>query len=351
MMLRTTVRSPVATFAAIALELMLLLTPLGTAAQTYTNPVLDVNFPDPTALRVGGTMYAYGTGQDASQAGPAKYIAMTKSTDLRNWTPAAMVLILPAWATGDTWAPHVVKDPGQASRYVMYFSAKGYRAHPDVPDDADKCIGVAVSTSPDGPFTAQPAPLICGSGGREIDPFAFYDQNESKWFLFWGSGSNVPMSRRQLSTDLLTFASGSTAVDVISAIPGNKYSSLVEGAWVLDRGAYRYLFMSGKHCCMGDDDYAVTVARKPLSNLSGPWVRYAGGDNGAILKMNATWRAPGHNGIFVDGAGQHWIIYHARRPNMPNKRVLMMDRITWQDDWPRIAGDSPSTGATAAPIP
>ena len=125
----------------------------------------------------------------------------------------------------------------------------------------------------------------------------------------------------------------------------------MEAAWLLDRGAYRYLFMSGKHCCMGDDDYAVTVARKPLSNLGSAWVRYTGGDTGAILKMNSTWRAPGHNAIFVDGAGHHWMIYHARRPNAPNKRVLMMDRITWQDDWPRIANDSPSTGAVAAPVP
>lgn len=321
-------------------------------AQTYTNPILDQNFPDPATLRVGNTLYAYATGQNTASTSPAKYIAMSKSTDLRTWTTSTTVLILPAWATGDTWAPHVIKDPTATDRYVMYFSAKGNQAHPDVPDNADKCIGVAVASSPDGPFTPTSTPLICGSGGREIDPFAFYDPYESKWFLFWGSGANVPMSRRELSSNLLTFATGSTAANVISAIPSDKYRSLVEGAWVIDRGAYRYLFTSGRHCCLTDDDaYAVTVARKSLSNLSGPWVRYEGGDHGAILKMNPTWAAPGHNGIFVDGAGHHWMIYHARRPLAPNKRVLMMDRIVWQDDWPRIANDSPSTQAVPAPVP
>lgn len=320
-------------------------------AQTYTNPILNENFPDPATLRVGGTMYVYATGQRTSAATPAKYIMMTKSNNLTSWTPSLPVLILPSWATGDTWAPHVIKDPAVANRYVMFFSAKGYQPHPNVPDNADKCIGVAVSSSPEGPFNAQPNPLICGSGGREIDPFSFYDTNEGKWFLFWGSSATVPMSRRELSADLVSFSPGSAAVDVIYAVPGNKYSQLVEGAWVIDHGSYRYLFMSGKHCCMGDDDYAVTVARKSLSNLTGPWVRYNGGDSGAILKMNATWRAPGHNAIFVDGAGRDWIVYHARRPNAPNTRVLLMDRIIWQDDWPRIAGDTPSTGAVAAPTP
>ncbi|QDX26905.1 family 43 glycosylhydrolase [Sphingomonas suaedae] len=320
-------------------------------AQTYTNPILDENVPDPATLRVGGTLYVYATGAKTGSSNPAKYIQMTKSTDLINWTPTTTVLILPSWATGDTWAPDVIKDPSVANRYVMYFSAKGNQAHANVPDNADKCIGVAVASSPDGPFTAQPAPLLCGSGGREIDPMAFYDNNESKWFLFWGSSSTVPMSRRALSANLLTFAAGSTTANVISAIPGDPYSSLVEAAWLLDRGAYRYLFMSGKHCCMGDDDYAVTVARKSLSNLSGPWVRYTGGQNGAILRRNVTWQAPGHNAVFVDGAGHHWMVYHARRPNAPNKRVLMMDRITWQNGWPRIANDSPSTGAVAAPVP
>ena len=163
-------------------------------AQTYINPVLDENVPDPATLRVDDTLYVYATGAKTGSSSPAKYIQMTKSTDMINWTPTTTVLILPAWATGDTWAPHVIKDPAVASRYVMYFSAKGNQSHANVPDNADKCIGVAVASLPEGPFTAQSAPLLCGSGGREIDPMAFYDPNESKWFLFWGSSATVPMS-------------------------------------------------------------------------------------------------------------------------------------------------------------
>lgn len=319
------------------------------SAQVYSNPVLDQEFADPTVIRVGSTTYAYATGDRAGSNSATPYILMSKSADLVHWSATTTVMPLPAWATGATWAPHVVRDTASAHRYVMYFSAKADSTLPNVPDDADKCLGVAVARSPEGPFHPQKNPLICGPRFRNIDPMAFHDTVAGKWFLYWGSEFQ-PIRKQELSTDLLTFAPGSEPIDVIDPIAGDKYSNLIEGTWVIDHGSYRYIFLSGSDCCEGDDRYAVTVARKPLSDLEGPWERYKGGDHGAILKMNASWGAPGHNAIFVDGAQDYWIAYHARR-RASAKRVFLIDRIDWRDGWPRIAGDGPSTTMVKAPTP
>lgn len=319
------------------------------SAQIYRNPLLAEDFADPTVIRVGTTTYAYATGDRAGSNRATPYILMSKSEDLVHWSATTTVMYLPAWATGATWAPHVIRDPTSAHRYVMYFSAQALSTLPNVPDDADKCLGVAVAGSPDGPFYPKNDPLVCGPRFRNIDPMAFHDTVAGKWFLYWGSEFQ-PIRKQELSTDLLTFAPNSAPIDVIGPIAGDKYSNLIEGTWVIDHGSYRYIFLSGSDCCTGDDRYAITVARKPLSKLNAPWERYNGGDHGAILKMNSDWGAPGHNAIFVDSAKKYWIAYHARRRGS-EKRLFLIDRIHWRDNWPRIAGDSPSITMKKAPTP
>ena len=319
------------------------------SAQMYKNPALPEDFADPTIIREGRITYAYATGDREGSNSTTPYILMSKSTDLVHWSTATGVMPLPAWAVGSTWAPHVVRDPTVAHRYVMYFSAKANTKLPNVPDDADKCLGVAVAKSPNGPFQPQKDPLICGPRFRNIDPMAFYDKVAGKWFLYWGS-EFLPIRKQELSQDLLTFVKGSNPIDVIDPITGDKYSNLIEATWVLDHGSYRYIFLSGSDCCEGDDRYAVTVARKLLTKLDGPWERYKGGDHGAILKMNAVWGAPGHNAIFVDAAQNHWIAYHARRRGS-SERYFLIDRIVWKDNWPRIVGDGPSQNFVKAPKP
>lgn len=318
-----------------------------TPRSTYQNPVLDTDFPDPAVLRVGTTMFAYATGATSEPGTQTPYIRMSRSTDLVTWTTPVTVMSLPAWAIGATWAPHVISDPRQADRHVMYFSAQADPADPAVPAGSGKCLGVATAQSPFGPFTPRAAPLRCGPGFANIDPMALRMPG-GRHVLYWGSAGQ-PIRSQPLSDDLLSFAAGSRPTDVLAPIPGDKYAGLIEGAWVIDRGRYRYLFTSGSRCCSTPDGYAVTVARRDL-DTDGPWVRYTDGDHGAILRLNGSWQAPGHNAVFVDSAGIYWIMYHARRPGQ-SRRVLMLDRIEWVDGWPRIATDSPSTRPVPGPAP
>ena len=279
-----------------------------------------------------GWFYAYAT-QDISSVKPVN-IQVARSRDLVSWEHLGDALPRkPDWAATkqDFWAPHVIHDPAHG-RYVMYYSAE--------PDSAKgKCLAVATSTSPAGPFADQGVPLLCGEGVENIDPMAFDDPKTGARLLYWGSGRK-PIRVRELAPDRLSFRPGSTAVDLLYPDPHQPYRSLIEGAWMTFRDGTYYLFFSGDRCCTHDARYAVMVAR--AATAFGPFERL----DGAILESNESWPAPGHNSIATDAAGDDWIVYHAFRGSA---RVMMLDRIVYDGGWPRVAGGRPSTTRQAAP--
>lgn len=75
------------------------------------------------------------------------------------------------WAARQMWAPDCAHKDG---KYYLYFPAKR-------PDGIFQ-IGVAVSDSPVGPFTAQPQPI---AGSYSIDPAVFGD-DDGKFYLYFG---------------------------------------------------------------------------------------------------------------------------------------------------------------------
>jgi arabinan endo-1,5-alpha-L-arabinosidase len=65
-----------------------------------------------------------------------------------------------------------------------------------------------------------------------------------------------------------------------------------------------------------------------------------------IIKKNDRFVGTGHNSEIVqDNNGNDWIFYHAVSVEKPKGRVLMMDKVKWNNDWPYIEGGSPSLEA------
>ena len=325
----------------------------------YSNPVIDLDFPDPAVLTTpDGTHYVYATQGDGQGTGMMN-LRVARSADLTQWTLLGDALpVKPVWAsnTQDFWAPHVIAADG---RYFMYYSAKPDAALTDA--SRGLCLGVATATRPEGPFVDSGKPMLCGGGFENIDPMAFDDPATGKRLLYWGSGFK-PIKVQELSADRISFIAGSRPVDLVATIksedPAN-YQRLVEGAWVIRRGKFYYLFYSGDNCCGAKAHYAVMVARS--TSATGPFQSYAeahGAANSVILAANSQWIAPGHNAIVTDANGDDWIVYHAvdaRRSRakdsdeVNSRRIMLIDRIEWVDGWPRIAGNSPSSGPRAAP--
>jgi arabinan endo-1,5-alpha-L-arabinosidase len=329
------------------------------SAATYRNPVLDADFPDPAVIRASdGLYYAYATQTD--EDGRWINIQVARSRDLVSWERMADALpVKPGWAsrTQDFWAPHVAEHDG---RFYLYYSAGPDAALTD--PGAGLCLAVATAVRPEGPFTDMGRPLQCGPTFVNIDPFSYDDPATGRRLLYWGSG-HQPIKVQELAADRLSFAPGSSPVDLIPALPGSAptlYSRLVEGAWVVLRDGYYYLFYSGDTCCGRNANYAVLVARS--RSATGPFETFAqatGAPSSVILEKRGNWFAPGHNSVIQDRAGEHYMLYHAvdtSRPRLhPNadintRRVMLLDRIIWQDGWPRVVGNGPSTEPQPRPV-
>jgi arabinan endo-1,5-alpha-L-arabinosidase len=328
------------------------------APATFTNPVLDENFPDPAVLRAAdGYYYVYAT--QGEHAGRMHNIQAARSRDLVRWERLGDVLpAKPGWASGtqDFWAPHVSAHGG---RYFLYYSAKPDAALTDT--SRGLCLAVAVADRPQGPFTDIGRPLQCGESFVNIDPFAYDDPATGKRLLYWGSGFG-PIKVQELGADRISFAPGSRPIDLVPVIkdedPAN-YQRLVEGAWIVRRDGFYYLFYSGDNCCGPKAHYAVLVARS--RSATGPFETMAqatGSGNSVILEHRGHWLAPGHNAVVEDARGDHWLLYHAvdtRRPrskpteDINSRRVMLLDRLVWRDGWPRVEGNGPSTGPVPAP--
>ena len=305
------------------------------------NPVLNINFPDPTVINVNGNYYAYAT--RSSYEGRMINIQVAVSKDLFNWEYKGDALPQkPSWASNTQifWAPDVLYD-STTNQYVMFYSAKNNDT------SVNMCIGVAFSKDPTGPFVDKGTPLLQGKGFGNIDPMAMVDPQTGKRILYWGSDFQ-PIRVQELNDDWKSFKDGSTAATVLFPDKEKEYSKLIEGAWVDYHDRKYYLYYSGDNCCGDNANYAVMVAR--ADNAFGPFERLgeaSGSGNSVILAKDSIWTAPGHNSIFKDNHGNTWIAYHAIWKNEAEKekakhenkyvtRVMCIEPVTYKVGWPVV---------------
>jgi len=305
------------------------------------NPVLNIDFPDPTVINANGTFYAYAT--QARHDGKMINIQLASSKNLFDWTYIGDALPQkPLWAnqTQDFWAPHVLYD-SLLRKYVLFFCAKSNDT------TTNKGIGVAFANTPEGPFVPKDTPLIVGKGFEDIDPMAMIDPATGKKILYWGSGFQ-PIRAEEMTNDWTAFKKGSTATAVVYPGKEKNYTILIEGAWVDVHDGNYYLYYSGDNCCGDKANYAVMVAR--ANNAFGPFERLGearGTGSSVILEKDSTWLAPGHNSIVTDSKGNTWMAYHAIWRNKSKaghpsgndhyvKRVLCIAPVQYVNGWPVV---------------
>lgn len=312
---------------------------------TYSNPIIDADFPDPSVIHVPGDgYYAYATHDEISLT--INNIQLCKSDDFINWSePVGALTELPTWAKtcNKFWAPQVVKVGNQ---YRLY-----YAAEPDTKDGM--CLAMAVSNEPHG-FTdiGKPLAQVPGSTYKMIDPCFFYDVKSGKNLLYYGS-AHEPISVVEIADDGYSFIS--KPVNVLFPKPGVQFESLREGAFVTYQSKFdRYfLWVSGDNT-WAENGYAVSVfwSADPMEEFQ----PIPG--NHILLKPNVKWDSPGQNCIFTDAEKNDWIIYHAvdvedKFIDNTNhfKRKMCMDKVIYDEDgWPYVNSNSPSFEKEAAPI-
>ncbi|WP_225755580.1 family 43 glycosylhydrolase [Actinotalea sp. Marseille-Q4924] len=338
-----------------------------TSSTTYTNPVSEPfadTFADPAVIRgKDGYWYAYGTTDPLFEGeGQRHLLPISRSTDLVTWEYVGDAFTedtLPDWADTERnaalWAPDIRYVDGE---YRLYYVVTETTVTPEHNDNA---IGVATAPTPVGPWTDSGEPVV---PPRRVGPDNFlwtFDpshvvDSDGTEHLFYGSyygGIYVT----ELSEDGTRAVGAATQVAI-----DNKY----EGAYVIHRDGYWYLFVSSANCCAGPTTgYSVHVGRS--ESLTGPYVDREGvpllqsraGGTPVLAPNGNAFVGTGHNAIVTDLAGQDWNVYHAIDRADPyldgtggiNERPMLMDRLDWIDGWPTTrAGLWASDDAQPGPV-
>lgn len=166
--------------------------PLATSPLASPQPAYDGDAADPFMIVTSSGPMVFTTNTGLGNV-PVHVDSGTATDDepaIRDALPT-----LPAWADpGSTWAPAVISVQGS---YVLGFSAR---------DSASglQCIGVATSTTPEGPYAPDEQPLICElDAGGAIDP-SFLVTGEGTIRLLYKTDGNccgVATSIRTVSLD------------------------------------------------------------------------------------------------------------------------------------------------------
>ena len=294
--------------------------------EVYSNPVINYSLPDPTIIKgEDGFFYLYAT-EDI------RNLPIHRSKDLVNWEYLGTAFndhTRPKFeANGGIWAPDINKI---GDKYVLYYSMSVWGG------EWTCGIGCATADKPEGPFTDQGKMFRSNEINvqNSIDPF--YIEENGKKYLFWGSFRGIYAI--ELSDDGLTVKKGIKP----TRIAGTAY----EGTYIHKKGDYYYLFASIGTCCEGlNSTYTTVVGRS--KNLYGPYLDKKGGSmlenqHEILIHKNNAFVGTGHNSeIVTDEAGNDWFFYHAVSTKNPDGRVLMLDKINWENEWPVVVNQSPS---------
>jgi len=322
--------------------------------RTYTNPVsasFADTYADPAVIRgQDGWWYAYGTTDPLREGeGTRHLLPMSRSADLVTWEhvgDAFTEATVPAWTDtargGSLWAPDIRYVDGE---YRLYYVVTETTATPGAGDSA---IGVATAPTPTGPWTDSGDPVVDprpGGGGPDdfrwtFDPSHVVGPDGTEYLFFGSYYGGIWVTELD---DTGTEAVGEPTQVTID----NKY----EGAYVVQRGPYWYLFASSANCCAGPTTgYSVHVGR--ATSVTGPYVDREGvpllqsraGGTPVLAPNGNAWVGTGHNAVVTDLAGRDWMVYHAIDREDPyldgtegiNERPMLLDRLDWVDGWPVV---------------
>jgi arabinan endo-1,5-alpha-L-arabinosidase len=298
-------------------------------------------------------------------------IPMSRSRDLVHWTYVGDALPqAPDWAADGAgiWAPDVVYS-ATTDRYYLTFvvtdTDDSLRGPDACASTGDSALGVAVSDSPTGPWQVADQPLVAPRPDPDADCAFFWtydpdvrgDTVHTASTLYYGSYYGGIHATRVVFDD-----QGASTVGAPTRITiGNRY----EGANVVRRHGWYWLFASATNCCNGPlTSYGVFAgrSRSPL----GPFLDREGqsllagrvGGTPVLLPNANRWLGTGHNSVFTDAAGRWWTIYPAVDRSDPyfatqpgfTRRPPMLDPLDWVDGWPTVrAGSGASDRRMPAP--
>jgi len=282
---------------------------------TYKNPVINADYSDPDAIRVGEDYFLISSSFEHVPGLPILH-----SKDLVNWTIIDHVLkqqppvdhfSAPRHGEG-VWAPS-----------IRYRNKEFYVYYPD----PDFGIYVTKSKNIHGPWSE---PLLVQAGRGLIDPCPLWDDDGNVYLVHAFAGSRAGF-KSVLVVKKLNSSGTQVIDDGVLVYDGHELDPTIEGPKFYKRNGFYYIFAPAGGVSTG---WQLVLRSK---NIYGPYERRVVMDQG-----HGTVNGP-HQGAWVQTqTGEDWFLHFQDKDAYG--RVVHLQPMRWVNDWPVIGVDKQGNG-------
>ncbi|MEJ5996309.1 glycoside hydrolase 43 family protein [Pedobacter sp. Du54] len=281
----------------------------------YRNPVLNADYSDPDAIRVGDDFFLVSSSFDAVPGLPILH-----SKDLVNWTIIGHALkrqppfehFAKTQHGNGVWAPSIRFHNGEF--YIYY-------------PDPDFGIYVTKAKNAAGPWGT---PILVEAGRGLIDPCPLWDEDGKVYLAHAYAGSRAGIKSIIVVKKMNT--SGDKTIDEGKLVyDGHELDPTIEGPKFYKRNGFYYIFAPGGGVATGWQ----TVLRS--KNVYGPYER-------KVVMNQGKSRINGpHQGAWVDTpSGEDWFLHFQDKGAYG--RVVHLQPMKWINNWPVIGADLDGDG-------
>lgn len=282
---------------------------------TYKNPVLNADYSDPDAIRVGDDFYLVSSSFEDIPGLPILH-----SRDLVNWTiighallrqPPFDVFSKPQHGNG-VWAPAIRYHKGEF--YIYY-------------PDPDYGIYLVKARNAAGPWSE---PVLVEGGKGLIDPCPLWDDDGAVYLVHAYAGSRAGI--KSIAVVKKLSADGTKVTDAGKLVyDGHELDPTFEGPKIYKRNGYYYIFAPAGGVPTG---WQLALRSR---NIYGPYERKVVMDQGS-----STINGP-HQGAWVTTqTGEDWFLHFQDKEAYG--RVVLLQPMKWVNDWPVIGVDKDGDG-------
>lgn len=320
------------------------------ASPAYSSKWSVYNTHDPSIIKEGEWFYCYNTDVDYGAA-PRIGIMVRKSKDLVEWQylgwafnglpSLAVQYIMSNGATPvqGLWAPYIMKA-GQEFRLYYSLAATSGRI---------SCIGLATSSSPEGPWTDKGLVVTSsnsGPGTNAIDPGVVVTPAGEHWMIYGSSWDGLFELQLNPVTGLALVPGEKGVRKVRRGSTGGIINGNLEAPEIIfnSQKSMYYLFVAYDWLAT---KYNVRVFRS--SSPTGPFLDYNGvnvdnqADNAPMILApykfsdHQGWQGVSHCSVFETN-GQYYIAHQGRPAVNPAYMVLHVRKLFWTNDgWPVVS--------------
>ncbi len=282
---------------------------------TYKNPVINADYSDPDAIRVGDDYYLV-----SSSFNHIPGLPILHSKDLVNWTIIGHVLqrqppfdhFSKVQHGNGAWAPA-----------IRYHNGEFYIYYPD----PDFGIYLTKAKNITGPWTD---PVLVEEGKGLIDPCPLWDDDGKLYLVHAFAGSRAGIKSVIVVKQLNKEGTKVTGNGVM-VYDGHEKDLTVEGPKFYKRNGWYYIFAPAGGVPTG---WQLVLRSK---SVYGPYERKVVIDQG-----NTPINGP-HQGAWVDTkTGEHWFLHFQDKEAYG--RVVHLQPMKWINDWPVIGIDKDGDG-------